>query len=210
MKSDKETGIIIVNVSKSKHTTCIIMTRKSTVAQTFLKYRSKLMRAVGSIVGADDIEDIVQEAFIKSYEAELKQEIQYERTYMLKTARNLALNHVAKAENKNKQQLDDMDMLPYELVGHSLEKNVESKERFIHFCRATDTLSADVKRVFLLKKVYGMRQKEIADLVGLSESTVEKHVAKGLMMCAKYLAELSKDSASPRVTDTATQDISSS
>ena len=33
------------------------------------------MRAVGSIVGADDIEDIVQEAFIKSYEAELKQEI---------------------------------------------------------------------------------------------------------------------------------------
>ena len=114
------------------------------------------MRAVGSIVGADDIEDIVQEAFIKSYEAELKQEIQYERTYMLKTARNLALNHVAKAENKNKQQLDDMDILPYELVGHSLEKNVESKERFIHFCRATDTLSADVKRVFLLKKVYGM------------------------------------------------------
>ena len=121
------------------------MTRKSTVAETFLKYRSKLMRAVGSIVGADDIEDIVQEAFIKSYEAELKQEIQYERTYMLKTARNLALNHVAKAENKNKQQLDDMDILPYELVGHSLEKNVESKERFIHFCRATDTLSADVK-----------------------------------------------------------------
>ena len=30
---------------------------------------------------------------------------------MLKTARNLALNHVAKAENKNKQQLDDMDIL---------------------------------------------------------------------------------------------------
>ena len=186
------------------------MTRKSTVAETFVRYRAKLMRAVGSIVGADDIEDIVQEAFIKSYEAELKQEIQYERTYMLKTARNLALNHVAKAENKNKQPLDDMDLLPYELVGYSLEKNVESKERFIHFCRSTDTLSADVKRVFLLKKVYGMRQKEIAELVGLSESTVEKHVAKGLMMCSKYLAELSSDSAPSSVTATATQDISSS
>ena len=210
MKSDKETGIINAYVSKSKHTTFNIMKRKSTVAETFLKYRAKLMRAVGSIVGADDIEDIVQEAFIKSYEAELKQEIQYERTYMLKTARNLALNHVARAENKNKQQLDDMDMLPYELVGHSLEKNVESKERFIHFCRATDTLSADVKRVFLLKKVYGMRQREIAELVGLSESTVEKHVAKGLMMCSRYLAELSKDSASPRATATATKDISRS
>ena len=91
------------------------------------------MRAVGSIVGADDIEDIVQEAFIKSYEAELKQEIQYERTYMLKTARNLALNHVAKAENKNKQQLDDMDILPYELVGHSLEKKCRKQRAFYSF-----------------------------------------------------------------------------
>ena len=103
-----------------------------------------------------------------------------------------------------------MDMLPYELIGHSLEKNVESKERFIHFCRATDTLSADVKRVFLLKKVYGMRQKEIAELVGLSESTVEKHVAKGLLMCSRYLADLSKDTSSPQAPLSATQDISSS
>ena len=45
-----------------------------------------MMRAVSAIVSSDDIEDIVQEAFIKSYEAELKQEIRYERTYMLKTA----------------------------------------------------------------------------------------------------------------------------
>lgn len=168
------------------------------------------MRAVGSIVGADDIEDIVQEAFIKSYEAELKQEIRYERTYMLRTARNLALNHIAKAENKNNQPVEDMDFLPHELVGYSLEKNVESKERFIHFCRATDTLSADVKRVFLLKKVYGMRQKDIAELVGLSESTVEKHVAKGLMLCSRYLAELSKDNTPSRLSGNATQDISRS
>ena len=186
------------------------MTTKSTVAETFLKYRSKLMRAVSAIVGADDIEDIVQEAFLKSYEAELKQEIRYERTYMLKTARNLALNHIAKAENKNKQTVDDMDFLPHELVGYSLEKNVESKERFIHFCRATDTLSADVKRVFLLKKVYGMRQKDIAELVGLSESTVEKHVAKGLMLCSRYLAELAKDNVPAPLSKKDNQDISRS
>ena len=186
------------------------MSKKSTVTETFLKYRGRLKRAVSTIVGADDIEDIVQEAFIKSYEAELNQEIRYERTYMLKTARNLALNHIARAENKNNQPVDDMDVLPHELVGYSLEKNVESKERFIHFCRATDTLSADVKRVFLLKKVYGMRQKDIAELIGLSESTVEKHVAKGLMLCSKYLAELSKDDRSDPVPGNATQDISSS
>lgn len=165
-----------------------IMTRKSTIAATFIKYRTKMMRAVGAIVSSDDIEDIVQEAFIKSYEAELKQEIRYERTYMLKTARNLALNHVNSAASQLNQAVDDMDMLPNDLVGYSLEKHVESKERFIHFCRATESLSPEVKRVFLLKKVYGMSQRDIAELVGLSESTVEKHVAKGLLQCSKFLA----------------------
>ncbi len=171
------------------------MTDKSTLTDTFLKYRTRLMRAVSAIVSPDDIEDIVQEAFIKSYEAQLNQEIRYERTYMLKTARNLALNHVTKASAQLNQSMESMDHLPQELVGYSLEKNVESKERFIHFCRATDTLSPDVKRVFLLKKVYGMSQRDIADLVGISESTVEKHVAKGLMLCARYLADNPQDAS---------------
>ena len=48
------------------------MTEKSTLAETYIKYRGKLMRAISNIVSKDDIEDIVQEAFIKSYEAELK------------------------------------------------------------------------------------------------------------------------------------------
>ncbi len=154
------------------------------------------MRAISTIVNKDDIEDIVQEAFIKSYEAQLKQEIRYERTYMLRTVKNLALNHVASAAVQLNDAVENMDALPYDLVGHSLEKNVESKERFIHFCRATDTLSAEVKRVFLLKKVYDMKQKDIAELVGLSESTVEKHVAKGLLLCSRYLAELADDTPS--------------
>ncbi|MCW8093105.1 RNA polymerase sigma factor [Alteromonas sp. ASW11-130] len=169
------------------------MTKQSTLSATYIKYRSKLMGAISSIVSMDDIEDIVQEAFIKSYEAELKQEIRYARTYMLRTVKNLALNHVSSAANTRHQAMDDMDTLPHELVGHTLEKHVESKERFINFCRATDTLSPEVKRVFLLKKVYGMKQKEIAELVGLSESTVEKHVAKGLLHCSQYLATLNDE-----------------
>jgi RNA polymerase sigma-70 factor (ECF subfamily) len=35
--------------------------------------------------------------------------------------------------------------------------------------------------------VYGLSQKEIADYLTLSQSTVEKHVAKGLLLTIKYL-----------------------
>lgn len=168
------------------------MTKTSSLTDTYLKYRSKLMRAVSAIVSPDDIEDIVQEAYIKSYEAELNQEIEFQRSYMLRTVRNLALNYVTSAAQQLNDAVEDMDTLPYDLIGYSLDNDVESKERFVHFCRATETLSVDVKRVFLLKKVYGMKQKDIAELLELSESTVEKHVAKGLLMCSRYLANLSQ------------------
>lgn len=168
------------------------MTKRS-IENTFIHYRAQLVSAIKGIVrSTDDIEDIVQETFVKSYEAELKQEIRYERTYMLRTAKNLALNHVSRASERHNQSLDDMDTLPHNLTSVELEKQVESKERFLNFCRATDTLSVEVKRVFLLKKVYGMSQRDIAQYVGLSESTVEKHVAKGLLQCSLYLKNLSR------------------
>lgn len=172
------------------------MDRKpSTLEITYLKCRSQLERVIGRIVKRDDIEDIVQDTFIKSYEAELQHEIIFERTYMLKTARNLALNHVSKASEKHNQSLDDFDILPANLTSQSLEKQVESKQRFLDFCRATDTLSAEVKRVFLMKKIYGMSQKDIAQHCALSESTVEKHVAKGLLQCSIYLHKLNEQSS---------------
>ena len=63
----------------------------------------------------------------------------------------------------------------------ALEDEVTSKERFLFFCRVTNELSPQVKKCFILKKVYGLSQKEIAVKMSLSESTVEKHIAKGLL-----------------------------
>ena len=172
------------------------MIKNSTLENTYIKCRAQLVRVIGSIVHKDDIEDLVQETFVKSYEAELKQEIKFERTYMLKTAKNLAINHVSKASARKNQSLENMQALPIDLTSNSLESQFETKERFLQFCRATDTLSTEVKRVFLLKKVYGISQKDIAQSIGLSESTVEKHVAKGLLQCADYLAQLTTTAVS--------------
>ena len=165
------------------------MVKKTELVDIFLSYRTQLRKAVSSIVGSDDVDDIVQETFIKSYEADLKQDIQYERTYMLRTARNLALNHVSRASEKYNVSMDDCET-DANLMGAKLEAVFESKERFFHFCRATDMLSTEVKRVFILKKVYGLSQKEIASRLGISESMVEKHVAKGLRKCAIILERM--------------------
>ncbi len=162
------------------------------ITAAFTEFRSALMRLVGRIVGPNSIEDIVQETFIRSYEASRKQTINHPRSFMWQTAKNLALNHLQNANNKlttNVADFGDPDVyLPTEVVEADLE--FESRERFLIFCRAVQRLPLQCRRVFILKKVYGLPQKEIAARLGISESTVEKQVAKGLLVCAEFMAEM--------------------
>jgi RNA polymerase sigma-70 factor (ECF subfamily) len=167
-----------------------LMTTDGKLADIFVNYTSNIRRFISRIVSSDDIDDIVQETYVRSYEADLKQKIKYPRSYMLKTAKNLALNHVAKWDNKYNDSLEDFAEPPVSLKTGELEDEFESKERFLLFCRATDQLSPSVKKCFILKKVYGLSQKEIAQYLHLSESTVEKHVAKGLFKSAQYMEQM--------------------
>lgn len=163
------------------------MTKNKQVASVFISYAANIKRYISRIVSPDDIDDIVQETFLRSYEAELKQEIKYARSFMLKTAKNLALNHINKWDNKYNDSIEDFAAPIVELTTKNFEDEFESKERFLQFCRATEQLSGSVRKTFILKKVYGFSQKEIAKYLDLSESTVEKHVAKGLLKCIQYM-----------------------
>jgi DNA-directed RNA polymerase specialized sigma24 family protein len=52
-----------------------------------------------------------------------------------------------------------------------------------------DRLPPLCRRVFVLRKVYKLSHTEIAEVLGVSHSTIEKHVAKGLLRCRDYLRE---------------------
>ena len=97
------------------------MTTKVNMTSTFVDITKQLKRFVSRIVQPDDVEDIVQETFIKSYEADLKQDIQFRRSYMLKTAKHLALNHIAKWDNKFNDSLEHDAELPPLLKSSQLE-----------------------------------------------------------------------------------------
>ena len=163
------------------------MTADKKLSSVFVSYSATIRRYISRFVNPNDIDDIVQETFVRSYEADLKQKIKYPKSYMLKTAKNIALNLNAKWDNKYNDSIEDFVEPPVELISASFEDEFESKERFLLFCRATDQLSGKIRKCFILKKVYGLSQKEIAKLLNLSESTVEKHVAKGLLKSVQYM-----------------------
>jgi RNA polymerase sigma-70 factor (ECF subfamily) len=162
----------------------------------FLECRASLVRLVGRIVRPHEIEDIVQETFIRSYEAAGKRTIRHPRAFMLKTASNLAINHVKRAESRLTDAVEDFGLSDVYLTTETLESSYETRQRFLLFCRVVRKLPLQCRRAFLLKKVYGLRQREIAQYLGISESTVEKHIARGLLVCAESMAISERESSS--------------
>lgn len=158
------------------------------LAAAFLACRAMLARLVGRVVKPHDIEDIVQETFIRSFEAARRQPIRHPRSFMFRTAYNLAISHVRRAEGRTTTSVADFSSFDVFTTAQTPESELEASERFQLFCRAIRDLPRQCRRVFLLKRVCGFSQREIAAMLNLSESTVEKHIGKGLLMCRDYMA----------------------
>jgi RNA polymerase sigma-70 factor (ECF subfamily) len=111
---------------------------------------------------------------------------------MLQTARNLALNHIARADALN-HVLPDLDANDFqervEDPNNSLESLAEGQEEFLLFCHAVRELSVECRRAFILRKIYDLPQREVALRLGISESTVEKHIARGVITASEYLRQ---------------------
>lgn len=163
--------------------------KPNTLAQVFLEYQSTLTRLVKGIVPRGDVEDIVQETFIRAHQAEVDKCLEYPKTFMYKTARNLALNFIAKKEHSNTSKIEDTPELDVYISSHHQFDDAESKEKFRLFCAAVRDLPLQCRRAFIMKRVFGYSIKEISKELGISDSTTEKHIAKGVLRCADFLQE---------------------
>jgi len=162
--------------------------------EIYLSLRKNLWRAVSRILPPHEIEDVVQETYVRLCQVENPEEIKNPKSYLLRTVRNLALDHVKRAEHRLSVRWDEDPEHGYHAVrvdSDNVYEQAASTEEFGYFCEAVRQLPPQCRRVFILKKVYGYTQREIAEELELSESTVEKHVALGVRRCDAYLSEQS-------------------
>lgn len=159
----------------------------------FIALRSTLARAVSHLVPPKEIEDIVQETYVRICQVENQDDIHHPRSFMLKTARNLALDHIKRAETRLVVSIDD-DLESELAVLRTSEDDTcdraAASQEFGHFCEAVRHLPLQCRKAFVLRKVYGYSQSEIARNLNISESTVEKHIATGIKRCAHFMGTM--------------------
>lgn len=167
------------------------MSNEPKLLEVFVALRRKLARAVSRIVPQPEIEDIVQETYVRVCQFERAGNIRHPRSFLYRTARNLALDHIKRSEARtvslegDDEERDESESLQ---SGLDISDQLAAKQEFEIFCAAVQQLPLQCRRVFVLRKVYGYSQKEIASELDISESTVEKHIAYGIKLCSSFIA----------------------
>lgn len=148
-----------------------------------------------------DIEDICQETVTRALEAERSREIKEPRAFLFGVARNVVRKRLDKQSRSLIDFVGDFSADYVESDEPSLEQQLDERQRMLIFMESVATLPRQCQRVFVLKKVYGYRHKEIAAKLGISISTVEKHAAAGLKRCMDEMEKRRQQGQEPKRDD---------
>ncbi len=142
-----------------------------------LSLRSFISRYV---ISPQDIDDVSQETFLRAYKAEQEKKIEHPKAFLFRIAKNLMLSEFSSKARKITDYIEDYDASDELLNTDNLESNVMAQQKLGVYCEAVASLPSQCRKVVIMKKVYGMQNKEISRRLELSVSTVEKHLTKGI------------------------------
>ncbi len=169
------------------------MSQSERLLEVFTTLRTRIAGVVRRIVPPEEVEDIVQETYVRVCQVKNKDVIREPRSFLFRTAQNLALDHIKRAETRLTSSSDLLDELYFTSEVQSEDATFEcvaSDEKFAQFCEAVRRLPRQCRRAFVLKKVYGRTQREIAREMNISENVVENYIALGMTRCESTLTEL--------------------
>jgi RNA polymerase sigma factor (sigma-70 family) len=131
--------------------------------------------------------DLAQETFLRFAEQGANVAIAHDRSYLYRTARNLAIDHVRQTSRRRTDVTahDDLADIPEDLP--SVEEVVDSRERLDQLRSLIQELPERTRQVFVLHRIEELTYGEVATRLGISESSVQKHLARALQYAVQRL-----------------------
>ena len=144
-----------------------------------------------------DIDDLVQEAYVRVLRAKDGGRINYVKAFLFSTARNLALDIFRRRKVVSIDgvaNLDDLSVLDEKPdIGEALDRQHELEM----LAESVRSLPERCRQVLTLRLLYGYSQKEISEQLGISHHTVKAQLEKGVRRCAEFFAQRGMTSSPP-------------
>ena len=169
---------------------------RSDIYGVFLKYRDALVRALIRLsVKPEDVDDILQETLARAADADRKNTIEQPKSYLFAVSRNIVYRE---HERRTREVLSEIDEATVEASQVSADEALHSKMMLDAFWEALASLPQDHQRAILMRRVYGLSQKDVARKMGVSVSSVDKYLAQGMKRCRSVLRKNGYDAIRER------------
>lgn len=144
------------------------------------RHEGALRRFVGSRIGGDaDVDDIVQEVFVRFARRSPGEAIERLEAYLFQTAHNLIRDRARHRQVRRDAATEAEDASAAQ-TPISPEQTLIDRQTLALVRQALADLPERTRNVFLLHRVDGLRHQDIASALNMSLSTVEKDVRRAM------------------------------
>jgi len=136
----------------------------------------------------DDLHDLRQEIYARVYEAAARNRPASPQAFLFTTARHLMTDRARRARVVSIEPMGDFELSNVHVVDEvSPERWAGARQALKRLAEALDRLPDRCREAVWLRRVEELPQKEVAQRMGISGKTVEKHLAKGMRLIADHL-----------------------
>jgi RNA polymerase sigma factor (sigma-70 family) len=151
------------------------------------------------LIGREQAEDLVQDAYARVLAAPNFKQIENPRAFTLTVIQNLAIQRMRRANIVHIDHLASIESIDVADTSPDAFTILASKSELQRLMRIIEALPPQCGRVVRMRKIDGLPPGQIAETLGISVSTVEKHLAKGMALMTDAMQEggvMTEDSSS--------------
>ncbi|MGX2041729.1 RNA polymerase sigma factor [Methylocaldum sp. MU1018] len=159
---------------------------ETTLHHWFFRYADDLLGFLRRKVGDSDAPDLVQDIYLRVISYPAAAAIREPRAFLFRAAANLVVDHLRREIHRGHENVDD---IAEHLVAPAPnpEDTAIGTERMERFRAALAELPPLCRHAFVLNRFDGLTHTEIAERLGLSPKTVQRHIQKALDHCLSRL-----------------------
>jgi len=155
------------------------------LTRLLMRERSSLLRQVRRLVGSEGAEDVAQKLWLKVQAVRDDPPILDQRAYLRRLAHNVAVDHV-RTDRRQATVAERAEALlwgvDYEL---GPERIVESREMLERIRVEIAALPEPTRTILRLIRLEGRTQREVAEEVGVTPTTVHNHLRRAMALLAR-------------------------
>ncbi|HYQ49859.1 MAG TPA: RNA polymerase factor sigma-70 [Pseudomonas sp.] len=157
----------------------------SPLLDVFFVQRSRLIGLAAKIIGCrSHAEDIVHEAFMKVDDAAAPEQIRSQASYLTRVVRNLSIDHYRRRQFEERLMCHDADSSESPAIcGETPEALVSDQQVLERISGALADLPERTRYAFEMCRIHGMKQREIAKILGVSPPLVNAMIRDALQHC---------------------------